>query len=81
MKTENQIQQPDQTLMQSVIAISENNDQNVLIKLQKFQALLHKEPDPQGLDKTPDGKAKTLVISYIEMLLDELFFGAMEFNR
>lgn len=75
MKTENQIQQTDNTLMQSVIAISENNDQNVLIKLQKFQALLHKEPDPQGLDKTPDGKAKTLVISYIEMLLDELFFG------
>lgn len=45
------------------------------IQLQDFQKKLNKNPDPQELDPTPDGKAKTLPISYVEMTLDELYFG------
>lgn len=43
--------------------------------LQKFQQRLNSEPPEGSLDKTPDGKASTVVISHIEMTLDELFFG------
>lgn len=43
--------------------------------LQKFQQLLNAEPDPAGVELTPDKKASTLVISHIEMTLDEIYFG------
>lgn len=43
--------------------------------LQEFLALLNKEPDPKELMKTPDGKALTLPISFVEMTLDEIFLG------
>jgi hypothetical protein len=43
--------------------------------LQKFQQMLNAEPDPLGIESTPDKKAKTLVISHVETTLDELFFG------
>ena len=43
--------------------------------LQKFQQLLNAEPDPAGVEATPDKKACTLVISHIEMTLDEIYFG------
>jgi hypothetical protein len=46
-----------------------------LIDLQNFVERLNKEPDPAELKNTPDGKAKDLPISYVEMTLDELFFG------
>lgn len=62
-------------LKQSVIALTTQNDQDLLMKLQKFQALLNKEPDLSAIDKTYDGKAKTVTISHIEMTLDEVFFG------
>jgi hypothetical protein len=43
--------------------------------LQKFQARLNSLPDDIGVESTPDKKAKTLVISHVEMTLDEIFFG------
>ena len=43
--------------------------------LQKFQQMLNTSPDQVGLEKTPDGKAVTLVISHVETTLDEMFFG------
>lgn len=43
--------------------------------LQRFQARLHQDPSKEGIESTPDRKASTLVISHIEMSLDELFFG------
>ncbi len=43
--------------------------------MQAFMARLNSEPDPASLDKTPDGKAQTVTISFIEMLLDEIFIG------
>lgn len=55
-----------------------NGDLAVL--MQSFAAKLNKEPDTNELDKTPDGKAKTLPISFVEMTLDELFFGQWELS-
>jgi hypothetical protein len=47
-------------------------------QLQDFQAKLNLEPDVKELDSTPDGKARTLPISFIEMTLDEMFLGQWE---
>lgn len=43
--------------------------------LQKFQARLNSQPDDKGIETTPDKKAMTLVVSHVEMTLDEMFFG------
>jgi hypothetical protein len=43
--------------------------------LQNFTARLNSEPPAESLEKTPDGRASTVVISHIEMTLDELFLG------
>jgi len=55
----------------------EDFGQNETMKLllQDFQAKLNKEPDPREFDKTPDGRADYLPISFVEMTLDELFLG------
>lgn len=45
------------------------------ILLQNFAKRLNTEPDPREFDKTPDGKANTLPISFVEMTLDEVFMG------
>jgi hypothetical protein len=42
-----------------------------------FNQLLNCEPN-EGIEPTPDGKARTLVISHVEMTLDEMFFGLWE---
>jgi hypothetical protein len=47
----------------------------VMESLQKFQSRLHADPSQEGISPTPDRKANTLVISHVEMTLDELFFG------
>lgn len=45
------------------------------IQLQDFTKRLNNDPNPAEFDKTPDGKASYLPISFIEMSLDELFLG------
>lgn len=45
------------------------------ILLQEFQKKLNAEPDPREFEPTPDGKARTLPISFVQMTLDELYFG------
>lgn len=45
---------------------------------QTFIEKLNSSPTPESIDKTPDGKASTILISHIEMLLDEYFFGLWE---
>lgn len=45
------------------------------IELQDFLRRLNSEPEVSELDRTADGKAKTLPISFVEMTLDELFLG------
>lgn len=52
-----------------------SDNDKIKIQLQDFQAKLNREPDQSELDRTPDGKAKTLPISFVEMTLDELFLG------
>lgn len=54
----------------SAIEINEWNQ-----RLQVFLTRLQAIPNKDELDKTPDGKASTLPISYVEMTLDELFLG------
>jgi len=46
-----------------------------LDSLQKFQTRLNSAPSELAVETTPDKKAQTVVISHIEMTLDELFFG------
>lgn len=46
--------------------------------MQNFHTKLNCNPEPESIDKTPDGKAGTILISHIEMLLDEYFFGLWE---
>lgn len=45
------------------------------IALQNFQEKLNREPDPREFGSTPDGRAQTLPISFVEMTLDEIFLG------
>lgn len=45
------------------------------IELQDFLRRLNAEPEVSELDRTADGKAKTLPISFVEMTLDELYLG------
>lgn len=45
------------------------------IQLQQFLTQLNTDPPVEELEKTPDGKAKTLPISFVEMKLDEIFLG------
>lgn len=75
MKKEKELTTEQQDYEQSVIALNSQNDTDILVKLQKFQKLLHKDPLPESIDKTPDGRASTVTISFIEMLLDKFFFG------
>lgn len=48
---------------------------NIKLQLQDFQSRLNKEPEASELELTPDKRAKTLPISFVEMTLDELFLG------
>lgn len=45
------------------------------VYVQNFINKLNKKNPVTGLEKTPDGKAVTLVISHVEMTLDEMFLG------
>ncbi len=45
------------------------------IRLENFTNKLNQLPNPGEIDKTPDGKANSIPISFIEMTLDEFFFG------
>lgn len=49
--------------------------------LQDFQRRLNTEPDPREFQETPDGKAKTLPISFVQMNLDEIFLGQWEMSE
>lgn len=50
-------------------------DERLRILLQNFIAKLNSEPNPAEFEKTPDGKANFLPISFLEMTLDEIFLG------
>lgn len=54
--------------------------EKIRILMQDFTRRLNAEPDPREFDKTPDNKAFTLPISFVEMTLDELFLGQWELH-
>lgn len=45
------------------------------VQIENFQKVLNSQPPNESIFKTPDAKADDLPISYVEMTLDELFFG------
>jgi hypothetical protein len=47
----------------------------VFKEIAEFQSKMFEKPDPAFVEKTPDGKANTLVISHIETRLDEIYSG------
>lgn len=59
--------------MQNAVILKEYRE-----KLQNFQSRLNLDPPPESIEPTPDGSARTVVISHIEMTLDEMFFGEWE---
>lgn len=57
------------------------HDEKMKLLLQDFQRRLNMEPDPREFENTPDGRAKTLPISFIDMTLDELYLGQWEMSE
>lgn len=55
--------------------LAQNSQSDPRIYVQNFINKLNKKNPVNGLEKTPDGKAVTLVISHVEMTLDEMFLG------
>lgn len=47
-------------------------------KMESFTTQLNAEPNATELEKTPDGRAQYLPISFVETTLDELFMGRWE---
>lgn len=57
-----------------------SDEEKLKLLKQDFTRRLNLEPNPAEFDKTPDGKARTLPISFVEMTLDELFLGQWELS-
>lgn len=55
-------------------------NETMKIQMQDFQAKLNRDPNEKELGATADGKAKTLPISFVEMTLDEMFYGQWELS-
>ena len=58
-----------------------SDQEKIKLLCQDFQRRLNLEPNPAEFDKTPDGKAQTLPISFVEMTLDEMFLGQWELSE
>lgn len=57
-------------------ALPDKSDlQEVFKRIAEFQEKMFEKPDKNFIDKTPNGKAETIVISYVETKLDELYSG------
>lgn len=71
-----QLNKPDEIVFDCQEYISQKEN----IQLQHFVSRLNREPNMAEVEKTPDGKAVSLPISFIEMTLDELYFGMWELS-
>jgi hypothetical protein len=58
-----------------------SESEKIKLLTQDFQRRLNLEPDPREFEPTPDGRARTLPISFIDMTLDELFLGQWEMSE
>ena len=68
-----QVSQPNDQSLQSA-----NANDEIRQKLQNFMQTINRAPKPESLGETPDKKAKTILISHIEMTLDEYYLGLWE---
>jgi hypothetical protein len=50
-----------------------NRNKASFAALEEFTRLINQPPPKDGVQKTPDGNAETLVISYVETKLDEVY--------
>ena len=57
-----------------------SDEEKLKLLKQDFTRRLNLEPNPAEFEKTPDGRARTLPISFVEMTLDELFLGQWELS-
>lgn len=57
------------------VAVNDEAIKEFREKMQNFVHRLNQEPNPDEMEKTPDQKANSIPISFIEMTLDEYFFG------
>ncbi|WP_027380799.1 hypothetical protein [Chryseobacterium daeguense] len=69
--------------MEKTIAQTKTNEvahpqEDLRIKLQNFVTNLNKHDPKDGVESTPDGRARSIGISHIEMTLDEYFLGLWE---
>lgn len=55
--------------------LEEGNLNDIFKNISLFQEKCFASPDKNFIEKTPDSRAETLVISYIETKLDELYSG------
>lgn len=49
-------------------------------KLEAFQAMMNQSPPDSAIEGTPDGSARTMVISHVENALDMFFLGQWSTN-
>lgn len=49
-------------------------------KLEAFQAMMNQAPPDAAIESTPDGQARTMVISHVENALDMFFLGQWSTN-
>lgn len=64
-----------QTVNNQVAQNLDNSAEEFRIKMQNFTKKLNQAPPAESIDRTADGNASTVLISHIEMTLDEYFFG------
>lgn len=64
-----------QTISQETALQNATTNEDIRLKLQNFTQRINAAPKPESIGKTPDKKANTILISHIEMTLDEYCFG------
>ena len=64
-----------QTISQETALQNATTNEDIRLKLQNFTQRINTAPKPESIGKTPDKKANTILISHIEMTLDEYCFG------
>lgn len=75
------VQTYEELLMPLPLAIGETGAAMVRefrLKCQQFTEAVNRNPPNESIGATPDGNAATILISHIEMTLDEMFFGLWE---
>jgi hypothetical protein len=70
MKSQTELELPDKAKTNGVAIMSELSNYQAL---ENFTKIVNAAPPPSSLQKTPDGKAETMGISFVETKLDEIY--------